>query len=232
MTPDPTLPWWRRIPRGAWAVGLAGVVGGLVLAAGASPRQAIDGFIGLVREAGPVWYFLAMALLPVPLAWFTVPAGEAFAPQLTLPGVIAAGLAAVAVQVSLTYWIARYALRPPIARALVRHGYAVPSVTPANTWGVAWLVRLTPGPPMFLGSCLLALAEIPFLRYLVVSLFVALPWVCAGVLLGRGLLQGSFTLIGGGAGLAVAALIAARWLRRRRADRVDTAGGKQSGTLP
>jgi uncharacterized membrane protein YdjX (TVP38/TMEM64 family) len=219
------------MPRIAWAALLAGVVGGVVLAAGASPRQAIDGVIGLVREAGPVWYFLAMALLPVPLAWFTVPAGEAFAPQLTLPGVIAAGLAAVAVQVSLTYWLARYALRPPIARALGRRGHTIPAVTPANSWGAAWLVRLTPGPPMFLGSCLLALAEVPFRRYLVVSLLVALPWVCAGVLLGRGLLQGNIPLIGGGAGLAVAALIAARWWRRRR-DRDATAGGKQSGTLP
>lgn len=200
-----------------------------MLAAGASTRAVIDGFIGLVREAGPVWYFLAMALLPVPLAWFTVPAGEAFAPQLTLPGVIAASLAAVAVQVSLTYWIARYMLRPPIARALVRRGYAVPSVTPANTWGAAWLVRLTPGPPMFLGSCLLALAEIPFRRYLVVSLLVAFPWVGAGVLLGRGLFQGNITLIGAGAGLVVAALIAVRWWRRR-ADRGAAAGGRPAVT--
>lgn len=220
------------MPRIAWAALLAGVVLAVGFAAGVHPRESVDGYLRLVRDAGPGWYFLAMALLPVPLAWFTVPAGEAFAPQLTLPGVIAAGLAAVAVQVSLTYWLARYALRPPIARALGRRGHTIPAVTPDNTWALAWLVRLTPGPPLFLGSCLLALAEIPFWRYLVVSLLVALPWVGAGVLLGRGLLQGNITLIGGGAGLAVAAWIAARWLRRRRADRDAIAGGKQSGTLP
>lgn len=225
------MPPPRRLSWAVWAALLVGVALAVALAAGFQPRETVAAYIRLLRTAGPGWYFLAMALLPVPLAWFTLPAGEAFAAQLSLPGVIAAGLAAVAVQVSLTYGIARYALRPPIARALARRGYTVPIVTPANTWTIAWLVRLTPGPPMFLGSCLLALAEIPFGRYLVVSLIVAAPWVAAGVILGQGLLQGDLALIGGGAGLALAVLIAVRWWRRTAGrDAAATRERKPSGT--
>lgn len=169
-----------------------------------------------IRAAGPWAYFTAMALLPLPLSWFTVPAGEAFAAQLTLGGVIAAGLAAVAVQQSLSYWIARYGLRPFVERYIRRHGREVPRVTPDNALSIALLVRLTPGPPMILGSCLLALAELPFGLYLVVSWLVALPWVCAGMILGRGLLNGNLTLVASGVGLLAAAAISARLVLARR----------------
>jgi uncharacterized membrane protein YdjX (TVP38/TMEM64 family) len=169
-----------------------------------------------IRMAGPWVYFTAMAVLPLPLSWFTVPAGEAFAAQLTLGGVIAAGLAAVAVQQSLSYWIARYGLRPVVERYIRRHGRTVPRVTQDNALSIALFVRLTPGPPMILGSCLLALAELPFGLYLIVSWLVALPWVCAGVILGRGLLNGNITLVTSGAGLLAAAAISARLVLARR----------------
>ncbi len=156
-----------------------------------------------------------MAVLPLPLAWFTVPAGEAFAAQLTLGGVIAAALAAVAVQLSLSYALARFALRTVIEILIRRRGLGVPRVTPANALSVALLVRLTPGPPMFLGSCVLAVAEMPFGQYLIVSWLVALPWVIGGVVLGRGALAGDFRLLVAGAGLLVAAAVAVRWARRQ-----------------
>jgi uncharacterized membrane protein YdjX (TVP38/TMEM64 family) len=192
---------------------------GLALLAGTPPREAIDRLLAGVRAAGPGWYFTAMAVLPFPLAWFTVPAGEAFAAQLTIGGVIAAGLAAVAVQLALSYWLARWALRPLVERLIRRRGYAVPRLTEENIWSVALLVRLTPGPPMFLGSCLLALAATPFRIYMIVSWLVALPWVCAGVILGRGILQGNFALAAAALALIAAAVIAARLFRRWSARR-------------
>lgn len=199
----------------------AGVAALLVLAVaawflrGADWRGGVETGIAWLRAAGPGWFFLAMAVVPLPLATFTIPAGEAFAAQLTLGGVIAAAAGAVAVQVSLSYWLARYALRPLVERLVRRRGLAVPVVTPQNALTIALLVRLTPGPPMFLGSCVLALAATPFRLYWIVSWLVALPWVCAGVILGRGLLSGNFTLVASGVGLLVAAALAARWWRRR-----------------
>ena len=122
----------------------------------------------------------------------------------------------VAVQQSFSYWIARYGLRPVVERYIRRHGRTVPRVTPENALSIALLVRLTPGPPMIVGSCVLALAEMPFGLYLAVSWLVALPWVSAGVILGRGLLNGNFTLVASGAGLLAAAVLSARLILARR----------------
>ena len=204
------------------AVGLGLAAGWVLWQAEPEARRAIDRGLGLIRAAGPVPFFAAMALVPLPLAWFTIPAGEAFAAQLSLGGVIAAAAAAVAVQQALAYWVARFGLRPWVERAVRRYGYTVPRVTRENARSVALLVRLTPGPPMILGSCVLALAEVPFRLYLIVSWLVALPWVLAGVILGRGILNGNFSLAAGGVGLLAAAMIAARLLRRWSARRATS----------
>ncbi len=227
MTASLTPAARRRIPTG-WRWGLALAAGATLgvawwLGKDLPVRAGIDAGLDAIRAAGPGWYFAAMAVLPLPLAWFTVPAGEAFAGQLTLGGVIGAALVAVAVQLALSYAVARYALRPAIKRLVRRRGIVVPRVTPANALSVALLVRLTPGPPMFLGSCVLAVAEMPFGKYLLVSWLVALPWVLGGVVLGRGALAGDFKLLVVGAGVLVAAAIAVRLLRRKWAERAAQA---------
>ncbi len=205
-----------RTRRGAAVVlaVVAGVVGLWVFRAEAltGAREAA----GWIREGGPAVYFAVMALVPLPLAWFTVPAGELFEARLTLPGVIAAAMAAVLVQLSLSYAVARYGLRPVVAGWLQRRGHAVPAVTRANAVSMVLLVRLLPGPPMILGSCLLAVAETPFAIYLMLSALVALPWVCAGVMLGHGLMNGEFAQVLTGAGVLAAVVIGVRVFRKRR----------------
>lgn len=234
MAVTPAQATQRKTPTGwRWVVGAVAVAGIVAWLGRDWPvRAGIDAGLAAVRAAGPGWYFAAMAVVPLPLAWFTVPAGEAFAAQLTLSGVIAAALAAVAVQLALSYAVARYALRPAIERLVRRRGMAVPRVTPANALSVALLVRLTPGPPMVLGSCVLAVAEMPFGRYLLVSWLVALPWVMGGVVLGRGAFAGDFKLVVMGAGVLVAAAVAVRLLRKKWAARAagspDDASGRDS----
>jgi uncharacterized membrane protein YdjX (TVP38/TMEM64 family) len=223
MAEAPELATQRKIParwRWGWVLGAVAVAGIVAWLGRDWPvRAGVEAGLAAVRAAGPGWYFAAMAVVPLPLAWFTVPAGEAFAAQLTLGGVIAAALGAVAVQLALSYAVARYALRPAIERLVRRRGLAVPRVTAANALSVALLVRLTPGPPMVLGSCVLAVAEMPFGRYLLVSWLVALPWVLGGVVLGRGALAGDFKLLVAGAGVLVAAAVAVRWARKKWAAR-------------
>lgn len=182
-------------------------------------RGAIESAIGFIRAAGPVPFFVAMAIVPAPLAWFTIPAGEAFAAQLTLPGVIAAALAAVAVQIALCYWLARFAFRPVLLRWVTRRGYVVPKVTGDNALAVVLLVRLVPGPPLPLSCFLLGLAEVPFRTYLIVSWLITVPWALGGVVLGRGLLNGNIRLGGIGLGVLGAAAVAVHLVRRRLAAR-------------
>ena len=169
----------------------------LVVMAGLRWRAEVSGWIvstmAVVRSAGPVTFFVAMALLPVagfPLLPFNLAAGPAFSEQLGLGAVVALASVAIAVNVSLTYWLARWALRPPLAWLVQRLGYRLPEIAPGHHFALAVLVRVTPGPPFFFQSCLLGLAAIPFGIYLAVSWSVATAY-CAGVILfGDALMQG------------------------------------------
>ncbi len=203
----------------ALAVMLA--VGAVLLARGISPHGAAERVVSIVREAGPAVYFTAMALLPFPLFWFTVPAGEAFAGQFTFPGVIAASLVAVAVNIAFSYWLARRLFRPLLTAWLEKRGHRIPQMTRENAVAVALMVRLTPGPPLCLQCYLLALAGMPFGLYMIVSWLVTVPWVVGGVILGRGILSGNLTLALTGLGVLGAVATGVHlWRRRQRGLRI------------
>jgi hypothetical protein len=77
--------------------------------------------LALVREAGPWAFFSLWAFVPgMPNLVLAMPAGQAFASQMGMGGVIAAALAAVAINLALTYWLSRYALRPLLSRLIAR----------------------------------------------------------------------------------------------------------------
>ena len=62
-----------------------------------------------IRSAGPWAFFSAAAILPAfsaPLSAFSLTAGEAFSGRMTMPGVIAAMLAAILFNLAFTYWLA------------------------------------------------------------------------------------------------------------------------------
>ena len=203
---------------------LAVLVVGAFALRGVPVRDGIDQGMTIVRSAGPWVFFFAMAVLPLfgaPLLAFTIPAGEAFAGQMTLGGVIAAALAAIALNLALTYWLAHRAVRPLLERLTERFGYTVPRVTPGNALTVALLVRLTPGPPFFLQSYLLGLAAIPFRLYMFVSWFCVLPWAVGAVVLGRGVLNGNFKMAVMGVGVIIATVAAVQLIRRKVAKRED-----------
>lgn len=180
-----------------------------------SVRGLISGLIEYVRAAGPGWFFTAMALAPAPLTWFCIPAGEAFGAQLTLPGVIALGCLAAAVQIVVWYWLARSGLRPLIQRLLTARGYAIPTVSRRNAASVVLMVHLVPGPPGYLLDLLLGAARVPFGPYFLVSWLVTVPWIIGGVILGRGMLHGDLVTAISGISLVGAASLAV-WLARRR----------------
>jgi len=175
-------------------------------------------FIGLVRGAWPRVFFLAMLLLPavgLPMSAFTLTAGEAFAPQMTMGGVIAVALVVVAINLALSYWVVRYMFRPLLMKLLKRYGYQVPQVTPQNALNVALVVRCTPGPPYPLQNIVLGVAEVPFRLYMIVSWLVLLPWVVGAIVLGQGLFSGNFAAVLTGVSVLVAATIAVQWLRKK-----------------
>jgi len=202
----------------------AAVAATLLLLRGVDVRGLAGQGMNMIRDAGPWVYFAATAFLPAvgaPLSAFTIVAGEAFAAQMTLAGVIAATLAAIAANLALTYWLARRALRPLLSRFTEYYGYRIPRVTKANALNVALFIRLTPGPPFFMQSYMLGLAEVPFRLYMAVSWLCILPWAVAFVVLGKGAFAGNFKLVLTGVGVLVAATALVHWIRKRYAARVD-----------
>ncbi len=177
-----------------------------------------------IREAGPWAFFAGIAVLPAvgaPLSAFTLVSGEAFAARMTMGGVIAAVLAAIAANLALTYWLARYALRPILSKVTQRYGYKIPTVSAGNALTITLLLRLTIGPPFFMQSYILGLAEVPFRLYMITSWLCVLPAAVAGVVLGRGVFNGNFWMISVGMMVIAVTTIALHWIRKRYAARAD-----------
>ncbi len=198
------------------------LVGAVLVLRGVDLGALKERAFAFVRELGPTVFFGAMLLLPaigMPMTFFTIPAGEAFAPRLGLGPVIAIALTVLALNLALTYWLARYALKPFLTRLLARYGYNVPRVTAENALTVTLVVRLTPGPPYALQGYLLAIAEVPFGLYMLISWPVQAAWGVGAIVLGQGILNGNFTLAAAGLAVIVMVVGVVQWLRQKIAKR-------------
>ena len=216
----------RKLPLVPIIVAILLVCAGAALVLrGAHPKELMDKAgalmdqaVGFVRGIGPWAFFAACAILPAvgaPLTAFTITAGEVFAPQMTMAGVIAAALAAIAANLALTYWLARHALRPLLSRVAAHYGYTIPRITPANALSITLALRLTPGPPFFMQSYILGLGEVPFRLYMIVSWLAVIPWSLGAIILGKGALNGNFKLVMYGIGILAVATVVLQAVRKR-----------------
>lgn len=182
-----------------------------------SPRLAIDDGVNVLRNAGPWVFFIAMALLPAcgfPLLAFNLTAASAFAEQMGLAGVIAAAGVAVFVNLVLTYWLARYALRPTLVQLIGLTKYKIPVVAAADHAEISLLLRITPGPPFFLQSYLLGMAEIRFSTYLWISWVVTMAYSAGFIVFGDAILHGKGKLAFVGLSVLVAVALVVHLLRK------------------
>ncbi|MFT3869171.1 MAG: VTT domain-containing protein [Nibricoccus sp.] len=174
------------------------------------------------QTVGPGPYFTAMAVLPAagfPISVFTLMAGGLFGPQIGLGWTIVWALLALAVNMALTYWLARYALRPLLEKLMRKMGYDLPQVSKENHASLTLFIRITPGPPYFVQGYLLGLAEVPFVTYMWLS------WVCQGgyavamVVFGDSLMKGNGKIVFLAVGILVGLTIAVKMMRRRMAQK-------------
>jgi uncharacterized membrane protein YdjX (TVP38/TMEM64 family) len=129
-------------------------------------------------------------------------------------GVLAAYGAAIAINLALTYWLARYALRPAVERLVARMGYKIPQLAKDEHVEVTVLLRITPGPPFFLQSYLLGLGEVPFFTYMGVSWLIAMAYGVGIVLGGDAIMQGEGGMAILGVSLFIAAVIVVHLVRK------------------
>ena len=219
---------WNKKQR-ILAVALLAVVVGVIALIFTSGLMDVIAVVVLgLREAGPLIFFLAMALLPAfgfPLLAFTLAAGPVFGPTLGPAWVVVWSIAAVVANLLLTYWLAHRALRPFLGWLLKYFGIPLPKNPGTGAWQITWIVRLTPGPPFWVQSYLLGLIRVPLRPYLVVSVAIMTGYIVALVYGGTALAEGNWRLAFVAGGLLVA-MIAVRQLVRQRTTRRQTAARK------
>jgi len=170
------------------------------------------------RTVGPIPFFVAMALLPAagfPIMFFSLSAGVLFVPQIGLGWAITGALTSLGINISLTYWLARYALRPLLEGLVRKLGYGLPQVAKENQMSLTLLCRITPGPPFFVQNYLLGLAKIPFWTYLWVSWLISATYSVAMVVFGDSLMHGSGKVIFFAVSIFIAISLVIKWVRRR-----------------
>jgi len=199
------------------AVVLVLLVGAGLVLQGHDLKGAVDQGLALVRGAGPVVFFLAMALLPAagaPQMMFTLSAGPLFSAQLGTATVVALAVLAMLINMVLSYWLASRVLRPLLEALLKNLGYKIPEVTRGDETGLIVLLRVTPGIPFPVQNYLLGLARVRFGRYLLVSMAIQGPLNAAFVIFGDALLQGEGKMVFYGIS-AIAVLLAGTHLLRK-----------------
>lgn len=140
--------------------------GSLLLWAGTDWRLWVERLTNL----HPGLFLVAMSLLPVigfPISAFYFFAGVVYGWAVGIP----LCLAALAVNMSASYYLTRTLLRAPLSELVRRRGFELPSVKSSlNQFRITFLIRTVPGPPFAIQNYLLALAGIRFGIYLPVSL--------------------------------------------------------------
>ena len=79
-------------------------------------------------------------------------------------------LAALCVNMSVSYALTHSIFKTPICRFLEKRGWPIPKLTEDNQFRFTFLMRTVPGPPFFFQNLTLSLAGIPFWTYLWISL--------------------------------------------------------------
>jgi uncharacterized membrane protein YdjX (TVP38/TMEM64 family) len=230
-TVQPSLRWWtpRHFLLGTGLVVMAALLVWLTTNPGL--REAVAAIVLGLREAGPVMFFLAMAVLPAvgfPMMAFTLAAGPVFGPTLGPGWVIAWALLAVLGNLLLSYWLATRALRPVVSRMLAWFAIPLPEVPAQGTWQLALIVRLLPGPPFWVQSYLLGIMRVPVLPYLTISLLVMAGYIVALVLGGDAIARGNGRLAFVAAGILVVVVAVLQLLRQRTLRRHGPASGLDS----
>jgi uncharacterized membrane protein YdjX (TVP38/TMEM64 family) len=214
--------WVKRVRKRHWVmlgVSVAVIAAAAVLLADRYDlRVHMARVVQMVRDAGPVPFFTAMALLPAvgfPLSGFTLVAAPVFAPTIGLGMVVVCALVAITANVALSYWLASSAMRPVAEWVVRKLGYRLPVVDAKTAWMAILVLRIVPLTPFSLQGILLGLARVPFGPYMLVSVTIPSVYAVAVITLGDALMRGDPWAIGGAAVLFVVIGVVLHILRKR-----------------
>lgn len=172
------------------------------------------------REAGPVPFFLALAVLPAlgfPTTPFFVLAGALYGVWTALIG----SAIAIAANLALCYWISHSGLRPWLERRMSRTRYKIPDLSRSRAGAIRFtlLVKVAPGLPTFPKNYALGMAGVPFGVYFTVSFLFTAFYAASFIVLGESIFDRDFGTAGIAAGVLVLAGVGLLVYRLRRARR-------------
>ncbi len=177
-------------------------------------------FLHVVGGTNPVLLFLAIAFLPL-IGFPASPLLVAIGIRLgTATGMLFVG-AAYLINFTAGYWLARRWFRAPLGRWLERRGQRLPEVAAGDETQFILLVRITPGPPLFMQTYTLGFARVHFGRYLLYSMLVQMGYTFAFLSFGQSLnskaIWHTMLAVGLLVGVALAVNLLRKWLVARRA---------------
>jgi uncharacterized membrane protein YdjX (TVP38/TMEM64 family) len=181
-------------------------------------RTMIDHAVVKVQSAGAPLFFCAMALLPIigfPLMPFALTAGPAFAPALGMPAVIALLISAVAINVTISYWIGSRWVAPALPWLERKFGWKLPKLAAHSAFIFMVVMRSAPGIPFWAQSYLLAALRVPFGTYLLVSTLIPAAYLSCIVVLGKALRAGQPWAAAGAAAVALGLGTILHFVRKR-----------------
>jgi uncharacterized membrane protein YdjX (TVP38/TMEM64 family) len=218
----------NRVRKRHWfllgAAALAIAVGALLLWDRYDLKAHMHRLVDAVRDAGPLPFFLAMAVLPAvgfPLSAFTLAAGPVFGPTLGLGVVVLCAIVAISANVALSYWLASRGMRPVAEWAVRRFGYQLPHVEPKTAWVAIVVLRTVPVTPFSLQGVLLGLARVPFGPYMLISILIPSGYAVAIITLGDGLMRGDRWAMAAAGGLFIVVGVILHIMRKRLGSRPE-----------
>jgi uncharacterized membrane protein YdjX (TVP38/TMEM64 family) len=151
-------------------------------------------------------------------------AGVVLTPRFGVVPAVLMAWAALALNMSWTYWVAAGPGRRQVDRLLRLLDVQLPELSTSNALRLALLFRVTPAIPMFVQNLALGFLRVPFRIYLPVSVLAQFIYVAGFVVLGESLQTGSARLALMALALVVIAGVVAGYLRERLGRRADLAG--------
>jgi uncharacterized membrane protein YdjX (TVP38/TMEM64 family) len=214
--PTPAMSRWH------WLVGILAVAAVAGLAYLLWSSWGHEALITWKREAQPLPFFAAMAVLPaigVPMTPLFVLAGATFGSRMGLLG----SALALGAHLAICYSLAHF-MRPWLGSLMRRFRGDLPDFGESHRGALRFTlaVKLTPGVPAFLKNYGLGVAGVPFGLYLVVSMLITGAYGAALVVLGESLFEHDRSQ----AVVAVAVVVvlaAAVWIWRSRSHARQTA---------
>jgi uncharacterized membrane protein YdjX (TVP38/TMEM64 family) len=198
-------------------------------------KHAVHEAVDTCAKIDPLLFVLAFTLLPyvgIPSSPLYLLAAGAYG---TGPALAWSALA-LACNITFGYVIGQW-LRRPISAWLNRRGHRLPEVPAHEVWRIILLLRILPGPPLVVQNLLLAVADVPFLLYMLISLPVQFLMILGIILTGGALFHGQKGLLILGVCLIIALALLAHIVKtmyenRRRATLTPPTDPSDHGSRP